>query len=414
MNSRLFLGLLVITIFFFLSYMFYNYNNETIKVGILHSSTGNMAISEQSVIDATMFAIDEINQNGGLLNKKLEPILIDGASDPAIFEAGALELINEKKVDVVFGCWTSASRKTVKPLFEKYDNLLIYPVQFEGLETSPNIFYTGLIPNQQVIPAVKWVIDNIGTRVYLVGSDYVYPRATNTLIKDMLFSLNIEILGEAYITLGSAEFSEVIDDIKKKRPDIIINTINGESNLHFFKSLQESGVSSKESPVLSFSLSENEYKYFVQNGINTQGHYSASGYLLSDQKKKDLDLIQRFQAYLKEKIQMTDPMISAYVGVNLWAKAVKTNRTSNPKIIKNAILKQSLEGPEGTIFADRIERKLFRHIGLGRLDEKGAIHKLWEYDKPIGPITFPAYRSKEEWETFMNLLFEEYDQKWGC
>lgn len=400
------------------TYLFWSYphdsSDDTIKIGVLHSKTGTMAISEESVIKATMFAIEEINQNGGLLGKKVQAVFVDGQSKADSFYKGAHELITKENVDVVFGCWTSASRKTVKPLFEDNDNLLIYPIQFEGIETSPNIFYTGLSPNQQVLPSIKWAVENLGSRVYLVGSEYIYPRATNALVKDMLLTLGIKVVGEAYIPLGSTEVDDIVYDIVKKRPDVIINSINGDTNLHFFEALENEDISSEEIPIVSFSLNENEYTRFAQEGINVKGHYTATSYLSSDRTRNNQDFIQRFHTYIKENIPITDPMISAYIGVHLWAKAVKTSSTSNPKIIKDAILQQTFEGPDGIIFSDRNERKLFQRIKLGRVDKTGVIQKVWEYDDLIPPLTFPHFRSKKEWKALIDELFKEYDQKWEC
>ena len=198
---------------------------EPIKVGILHSFTGTMAISEKSVADATLMAIEEINQQEGLLGRKIEPIITDGRSDWPTFAREADRLITEKKVSVIFGCWTSACRKSVKPVVEKYNHLLFYPVQYEGLEQSPNIVYNGAAPNQQIIPAIKWCFDNLGKRFFLVGSDYVFPRTANAIMKDVIAALRGEVLGEEYIPLGSKDVKEIVRKIVRAKPDLAIALI---------------------------------------------------------------------------------------------------------------------------------------------------------------------------------------------
>jgi len=247
-----------------------------IKVGVLHSLSGTMAISEQSVADATHMAIDEINRAGGLLGRQIEAVGFDGASHWPTFAVGAKKLIVDERVDVVFGCWTSASRKTVKPIFEARDHLLFYPVQYEGLEQSANIIYTGSAPNQQILPAVKWSLENLGRRVYLAASDYVFPRAANTLIKQQLSMLGAEVVGEAYIPLGSSDVRGLIEGIEASGANLILNTINGDSNRAFFRQLANAGL---KVPVMSFSIAEGELQAIGVDDL--VGHYAAWSYFQS-------------------------------------------------------------------------------------------------------------------------------------
>ncbi len=219
-----------------------------IKVGILHSLTGTMAISEQAVVDTCLLAIDEINDQGGLLGRKIEPVVRDGRSDPATFAREAERLLSEDHVSVVFGCWTSSARKTVLPIFEKHDSLLVYPIEFEGLEQSPNILYVGPTPNQQIIPAVKWCygfLDPPARRFFLVGSDYIFPHVANAIISDELKSMGGEVVGEAYIPLGGSDVAGVIQQIRDAKPDVILNTINGDSNVALFRGLCLAGLRRK-------------------------------------------------------------------------------------------------------------------------------------------------------------------------
>ena len=229
-----------------------------IRVGLLHSLSGTMATSESAVVDGTLLAIEEINR-GGVLGRRIEGVVADGMSDPAIFAREAERLIVREKVCTVFGCWTSASRKTVCPIFEKHDHLLIYPVQYEGLEESPNIVYNGATPNQQILPAINWAYTDLGHKYFLVGSDYVFPRVAHAIIRDRVAALGGQVVGEEYgplarlISRGSSRRSA-------SRPDLIVNTINGDSNAAFFRALRKAGISSASIPTLSFSIAENEVR----------------------------------------------------------------------------------------------------------------------------------------------------------
>jgi urea transport system substrate-binding protein len=205
-------------------------SDDSIKIGVLHSFSGTMQESERHVADAVVLAVDEINENGGVLGKDIEIVAADGRSDPKVFAKEAKRLIEQEKVKAIFGCWTSASRKAVKPIVEEYNNLLFYPVQYEGLEMSKNIFYTGMVANQQLFPAVKWASKNLGGRFYLVGSDYIFPRTANFILKDLAGFHSCTILGEKYIPLGGKDVKSIVDDIEKTKPSVIFNTINGDSN----------------------------------------------------------------------------------------------------------------------------------------------------------------------------------------
>src|SRR5260370_1185565 len=253
---------------------------EPIKVGVLHSRTGTMAISEKPVIDATLFAIEELNAKGGIRGRKVEAVVEDGASDWPTFAAKAEKLITQDKVCTLFGCWTSASRKTVKPVFEKQDHLLFYPVQYEGLEESPNIVYTGAAPNQQIIPAVKWCCSSLKKkRLFLVGSDYVFPRAANAIIRDQAADLGAEVVGEEYLLLASADTGDIIKKIQASKPEVILNTINGDSNVAFFRALRAAGITSDKVPTISFSIAEDELTSL--NPKDVEGDYAAWNYFHS-------------------------------------------------------------------------------------------------------------------------------------
>ena len=235
-------------------------SGEPIKVGILHSLSGTMAISEVSVKDAEMLAIEEINAAGGVLGKQIEPVIEDGASDWPTFAEKAGKLLQQDKVAAVFGGWTSASRKAMLPVFEQNKGLLFYPVQYEGLESSPNIFYTGATTNQQIVPSVTWLLENRGKTFYLLGSDYVFPKTANQVIKAQLAAEGGEVVGEEYTPLGHTDYSTIISKIKAAKPDIVYNTLNGDDNVAFFKQLKDAGISSDQMTTLSVSVAEEEIR----------------------------------------------------------------------------------------------------------------------------------------------------------
>ena len=236
-----------------------------IRVGILHSETGSLAISEIPVTDATRMGIDDLNAHGGLLGRKIQVFELDGRSDDKTFARDARVLIYQDKVSVIFGCWTSSCRKTVEPIVEQAHNVLFYPLQYEGLEDSPNVVYLGAAPNQQIIPAVKWFLDNVGPRFYLVGSDYVFPRAANAIIKDYLRLYGGKVVGEAYVPLNGANFTGIVRQIKRDRPSVIFNTVNGASNIALFMALHDAGINAGRIPVVSFSIAEEEVKEITED-----------------------------------------------------------------------------------------------------------------------------------------------------
>ena len=243
-----------------------------IRVGVLHSLSGTMAHSESPVVDATLLAIDELNQRGGLLGRRVQAIVVDGKSDTATFARGAEWLIKEKRALAIFGCWMSAHRKALLPVVERHDSLLVYPVQYEGLESSPNVFYLGAAPNQQIIPAIRWAFGFLNCkRLFLVGSDYIFPRIANEILRDQVKRMGGMIAGESYISSGGVEMASLVDDIAASKPDLIVNTINGDSYISFFRSLRTHGLTPDRIPVLSFSIGENELRSLDIAGTTRPG-----------------------------------------------------------------------------------------------------------------------------------------------
>jgi urea transport system substrate-binding protein len=389
-----------------------NYSaNAPIKVGILHSLTGTMAISETSVVDAELMAIDEINKNGGILGRRIEPIIIDGRSDWPYSAVMAEKLITDKQVSVIFGCWTSACRKTVKPIFEKYNHLLIYPIQSEGLEESTAIVYTGAVPNQQIIPAIKWIYDHLGKRFYLIGSDYIFPHAANEIIKDQMKALGGKIVGEDYILLGSNDVSKIIANILVAKPDVIINTINGHSNIAFFRELRKSGITPNKVPTISFSIAENE----LRNLDNAQmvGDYAAWNYFQNISSSANSTFVKNFKTkYGKDRVT-DDPIESGYFSVYLWANAVKEAGTDKVDIVKESIRRQSVKAPGGPVYVDSDNLHTWKVVRIGKILNDGQFELVWESEKPIQPVPYPTTRSKKDWEIFLNNLYTKWGNQWS-
>lgn len=385
-----------------------------VRVGILHSQTGTMAISELPVIDATLLAIDQLNRQGGVLGWKIEAIVVDGRSEPAEFARQAQRLIDEEQVKVIFGCWTSASRKEVKAVVEKANHLLVYPVQYEGIESSPSIIYTGLVPNQQIKPAVKWVIDNIGSRFFLVGSDYIFPHMANTLITDLAGFLNASVVGERYVPLGASDFDEIVREIVSSQPAVIFNTLNGDSNLAFFAALNKQKISAAEIPVFSFSMAETELLGMFA-GLGKEalvGHYAAASYFQSLPGKENRDFLKLFRGYYGQQRQVTDPMVSAYNGVMLWAQAVEESGSVEPAFVYRAFSRQGRKGPGGIIYIDDENRHAWKPVRIGRINDQGLFDIIWDSQKPIEPYPYPSYNDKNRWLALEQKFYEQWGDRW--
>ncbi|RAU20479.1 urea ABC transporter substrate-binding protein [Paramagnetospirillum kuznetsovii] len=383
-----------------------------IKVGVLHSLSGTMAVSERTVADATLYAIEELNRRGGVLGRKVDAVVVDGKSDWSVFAAAAERLIVADKVSAVFGCWTSACRRTVKPVFERHDAVLFYPVQYEGLEQSPNIVYTGAAPNQQIIPAIKWSLDHLGRRLFLVGSDYVFPRTANKIIAAQVAALQGQVVGEAYAVLGDQDFTAIVDQIKRARPDVIFNTINGDSNLGFFRALRDAGIHPDRIPVMSFSIAEAEVK--AMGAEMLVGDYAARNYFQSVDTDENRDFVSGFKARYGEGYVTTAPMEAAYFGVMLWAKAVEEAGSAEFRDFRATIKGQSMAAPGGTVTIDPVTQHTWKTVRIGRIRADGNFEILWDSQRPVRPVPYPSFLPKGEWISFLDRLYSGWDGNWAA
>ncbi|WP_211589240.1 urea ABC transporter substrate-binding protein [Microbispora sp. H11081] len=357
--------------------------SDTIKVGLLHSLSGTMAISEVTVRDAELLAIEEINAAGGVLGKKLEPVVEDGASDWPTFAEKATKLIAQDKVATVFGGWTSASRKAMLPVFEKRKALLWYPVQYEGLESSPYIFYTGATTNQQIVPGLDYLKEQGKKKLFLVGSDYVFPRTANKIIKAYAAANGMEVLGEEYTPLGHTEYSTLVNKVVEAKPDAVFNTLNGDSNVAFFKQLKSAGIGADKMPVMSVSVAEEEVKGI---GIdNVAGHLVAWNYYQTTETPENEKFVAAFKAkYGADKVT-SDPMEAGYNAVHLWAEAVKKAGSTDVEAVKKAAGGVSLDRPEGKVTIDGENQHVYKTARIGVIQPDGQIKEVWNSGEPIKP-----------------------------
>ncbi len=363
---------------------------DTIKVGILHSLSGTMAISEKSVVDAEQLAIEEINAAGGVLGKKIQAVVEDGNSDWPTFAEKAKKLIDQDKVVTIFGCWTSASRKAVLPVFEEKKHMLWYPVQYEGQECSQNIFYTGAAPNQQIEPSVDWLLQTKGKEFFLVGSDYVFPRTANTIIKAQLAAKGGKTVGEDYLPLGNTEVTAIITKIKAALPNggVIYNSLNGDSNVAFFKQLKGAGLGPDKYPTMSVSIAEEEVKAIGPEYL--KGHYAAWNYFQTVDNPTNNKFVQAFKKKYGESRVTNDPMEAAYIAVYLWKQAVEKAKTTDIESVRKAALGQTFDAPEGKVTMEN-NHHLAKFVRIGEVGDNGLFKIVYSTEKAVAPVPWNQF-----------------------
>ena len=358
--------------------------DDTIKVGVLHSLSGTMAISETTLKDVMLMLIDEQNKKGGVLGKKLEAVVVDPASDWPLFAEKARELIEKDKVSAVFGCWTSVSRKSVLPVFEELNSLLFYPVQYEGEESQRNIFYTGAAPNQQAIPAVDYLMANDKVeRWVLAGTDYVYPRTTNKILEAYLLAKGVkaEDIMINYTPFGHSDWQTIVSDIKKfgsaGKKTAVVSTINGDANVPFYKELGNQGIKAEDIPVVAFSVGEEELA-----GLDTAplvGHLAAWNYFQSIDNPVNEEFIKTWKAFIKNDKRVTnDPMEAAYIGFNMWVKAVEKAGTTESDAVIDSIVGVSVPNLTGGYSAMLPNHHITKPVLIGEIQADGQFETVWQ------------------------------------
>jgi len=361
---------------------------DTIKVGILHSLSGTMAISETALKDVMLYLIDEQNKAGGLLGKQLEPVIVDPASDWPLFAEKARELIEQKNVDVVFGCWTSVSRKSVLPVFEELNSMLFYPVQYEGEESSRNIFYTGAAPNQQAIPAVEYLMSEDGGSVkrwVLAGTDYVYPRTTNKILESFLKAKGVaaEDIMINYTPFGHSDWQTIVSDIKAfasaGKKTAVVSTINGDANVPFYKELGNQGIKAEDIPVVAFSVGEEELA-----GIDTEplvGHLAAWNYFMSVDTPENAAVIEKWHKFIGSDSRVfNDPMEAHYIGFKMWVQAVEQAGTTDVDAVRQAMYGQEVKNLTSGVAVMNTNHHLSKPVLIGEIQGDGQFATVWETD----------------------------------
>ena len=364
---------------------------DTIKVGVLHSLSGTMAISETTLKDTVLMLVDDLNKNGGLLGKEVEAVVVDPASDWPLFAEKARELIEQEQVDVVFGCWTSVSRKSVLPVFEELNSMLFYPVQYEGEESSRNVFYTGAAPNQQAIPAVDYLMSEDGgsaERIVLLGTDYVYPRTTNKILRSYLNGKGIsdEDIMENYTPFGHSDWQSIVADVKAfasaGKKTAVVSTINGDANVPFYKELANQGIKAEDIPVVAFSVGEEELA-----GIDTAplvGHLAAWNYFQSVEADANAAFIEKWHAFIGDESRVTnDPMEATYIGFNMWKQAVEQAGTTDVDAVRQAMYGQEVANLTGGTAVMNTNHHLSKPVLIGEVQDDGQFDIVWETEGTV-------------------------------
>ncbi|WP_272984342.1 urea ABC transporter substrate-binding protein [Alteromonas australica] len=357
---------------------------DTIKVGVLHSLTGTMAISETTLKDTVLMMVEEQNKQGGLLGKKLEAVVVDPASNWPLFAEKARELIVQEKVDVIFGGWTSVSRKSVLPVVEELNGLLFYPVQYEGEESSKNVFYTGAAPNQQAIPAVDYLMNDIGAeRWVLLGTDYVYPRTTNKILEAYLKANGVsdEDIMIQYTPFGHSDWQNIVSDVKKfgssGKKTAVVSTINGDANIPFYKELGNQGISAEDIPVVAFSVGEEELSGFDTAPL--VGHLAAWNYFQSIYTDANNAFIDKWKAFIGDENRVTnDPMEATYIGFTMWAAAVEQTGSTDVNTVSDALIGMAVPNLTGGIAVMNPNHHLSKPVFIGEIQDDGQVEVVWE------------------------------------
>ncbi|MCA9041298.1 MAG: transporter substrate-binding protein [Planctomycetaceae bacterium] len=383
-------------------------DQEPIRIGILHSRTGVMSASEEVIVDSYQLAIKEINDQGGVLGRPIQPVYRDGKSKDSVFAAFAQELIEQEKVCTIFGCCTSSSRKAVKPIVEENNHLLVYSVNTEGVESSPNIIYLGGDPNQTVVPFVNWAV-GFGRKktFFLVGSDYIFPHVVNDIIKNELSSLGASLVGEEYLALDASDVTNVVDKIEAAKPDAIINMITGDSQIIF---LRELGKRKIETTQFATGIGEEVLKR-VENNPRIK-NYSCCTYFQSLPSSENAEFVKKFHAMHDDYRVLISSMEAGYDAIHMWAKAVEEAGTLEPLAIRDSMLKQQMQAPSGSVSIDSESRYSVRNAYIGLANATDQFDIIWRSPDQVQPNPFPDYRTREEWEAFLQERYQNWGNSW--
>jgi urea transport system substrate-binding protein len=407
--------ILIITVLFFAIVFYSTLTNtfgqkKSIKIGILFSTTGSMADIERPSLRASLLAIEELNQQGGINGALIEPIVYDPASNLNKTAQLATKLIVEDKVVAIFGCHTSSSRKKVKEVVEKYDSLLIYPVDYEGVEESKNIIYLDMTPNQKIIPAVSWIAEQKVKKMYLAGSNYIWPRVTNEIITHEIQQQGGEVVGSSYLILGSTDVAPIVDDIIAKKPDVVISTMVGRSALAFLQRLYDK-IPAMQLPIVMvldvIPVEENGKK---QNEF--LGLYLVVSYFKELVNPENKAFLKAYENKYGSSKEVDYPAATSYAGVYLLAQAIRQSPQLNPLSIRENMLRQSIASPAGVMYIDPVNANTWRSVFINRINQQGISELVWTSNVPIEPNAYPDFKTKAEWDFFEYQLFVGWGNAW--
>jgi urea transport system substrate-binding protein len=386
-----------------------------LKVGILHSLSGPMAASERSVVDAFTFAIDEINDAGGVLGgRMIEPVIRDGKSYDTMFAEQAVELIDTEKVTTIFGVWRSSCRQRVEMACQGKDYLLVYPTSYEGLEESPNVIYMGGTANQQITPGIKWAYAFLGKRkFFLIGTDGMFSHAAHEIIQEEVSALGASVVGNEYGGVSDTDFSPIAKQIVESGADIIVNSVVGIGNIHLFSSLRQAGIRSDKIPVLSLNVTEEDLRTMAPRGEDAAGNYAAWSYFQSLPNPKNQQFVAKFRKRFGSTRIINDPMVAAYSGMHLWALAVNAAKSDQVDDIRKAIVQQRFEGPEGLVTIDPRSQIARRHALIGEVNRHFEFDVVWASPRPLEPVPYPPSRSREDWDEFVRSVRSRFSHRWS-
>ncbi|WP_326688160.1 MULTISPECIES: urea ABC transporter substrate-binding protein [unclassified Streptomyces] len=385
-----------------------------LRVGILHSHTGRLAQAEKPLNDATVMAIDEINAQGGLLGRKVVPILADGRSSRRVFAKETERLLTRGGVQVIFGGYESAARRSMIPVVERNGGLLFYPAVYEGGESSRRVVYTGATPNQYITPAIQWFLDNGARTFFLVGSDYIYPRVSLALVHSQLMSSGGRVLGEEYLLPRSRDVKGTVLRIHKTEPDVIVSALAGDTNGPFFSALRSGDADAQRIPTLNLVADEWELRSLEarrKSGAFVAGDYVAANYFESLPDHVNQTFVREFKRRYGVP-HVSDTVAAAYAGVHLWARAVRAAGNTSPEAVLRSVRGASVKAPGGTVYADRQNRHLWKRARVGRIRLDGRIEPVWSSEAVIRPAPYSPYRSKQEWDSLVSYLYQGWGKRW--
>lgn len=385
---------------------------QPIKIGILHSITGSLALSEKPIVDAELMAIDELNAKGGLLGRKIVPVIADGKSDELMFAQEAERLITQEKVVAIVGGWTSGSCRIMQPVIEKYNNILLYPVTHEGIQTSANILFVGATQNQQIVPCALWAYYNLGKQFFIIGSDEIFSKVASKIIQETLASVDAHVVGDEYILLGSLAVEPFIKKIVEAKPDVIINTIQGDSNVPFFEQLRAHGITPEKIPVMSIG-GVTEVEFAGMRSSAMAGDYTTASYFQSVSSEENSIFVTNYKKKYGNDRVVGEACEAGYIAVHIWAGAVKVAQVAAPEHVKKHLNNRMVNAPEGIIYTDNQLMNTWKMIYVGRLRSDGQFTIVWDSKKTVQPLVFPIFNTKQVWQTFVQDLYTKWDNRWS-